>query len=123
VIYPDDKGATQEIGAPMADCLHQADEFVLIRGDLEMASGERATEERDGASTLMQDGAKPGPDASQSMMNSLLKSGRCNTGAVDSAFLRVSNVAVAASDHWKAALRRSCVRGATMVPKSWMKRR
>jgi hypothetical protein len=45
----------------MADCLYQADEFALVHGDLEMASGERATEERDGASTLMQDGAKPGP--------------------------------------------------------------
>jgi hypothetical protein len=39
-----------------------------------MPGGERSAEERDGSGALVEDGAKPAPDASQSTRNSLSKS-------------------------------------------------
>ena len=49
------EGMTLEVGAPMAD---EPDELALVRGDLEMTSGEWLAEEGKRTSALMKDGAE-----------------------------------------------------------------
>ena len=59
---------------------------------------------------------KPDPEASQSTVNGLSKSGSCRTGAVESACLRASKADVASGVHAKLSFLRRAVSGATSVP-------
>jgi hypothetical protein len=51
-------------------------------------------------------------------MNDLVNSGRCKTGAVDSASLSAVKVVAASADPAKLSFLRSLVRGVAIVPKS-----
>jgi hypothetical protein len=53
VVGADDEAAAPKVGPPMANGLYKADEFALVRGDLDVAGGERLAVERDGARPLM----------------------------------------------------------------------
>jgi hypothetical protein len=59
VIRSNDEMTPPQVRPPMPHCLHQPNEFPFIRGEFEVACGERATEESEGAVTLVQHRPKP----------------------------------------------------------------
>jgi hypothetical protein len=102
------EATTPKVRPPMADSLHQPNEFALIWGHLQMTDHEWLAKEGERLDALVKD---------------FVKSSRWCTGTVESASLSAVNAFVASSVHKNPSLCKSCVRGAAKVPKSLMKHR
>jgi hypothetical protein len=91
----------------VAHNLHQTDEVLLVSRQLQMSSGERAAEERDGSGALVEHNAEP--DARRVAVD--------DEELVEVACLSVWNASSASLSQAKASRRRKRVSGAAMRPK------
>jgi hypothetical protein len=120
VVHTHMERPTPKVRSPVAHRLDQPDKLALVCHELVMASGEGAAEEGQRPSPWWRTAPKPMPEASQSTMNGMSKSGIWRTGPVVRARLRAANAVVASSSQEKASHRRRRVSGAAMRPKSQM---
>ena len=104
----------------MAHGLHQTNELLLVRRELEVTCGEGPAEIGERPLTLVKDGAEPHTGGVVVDHERPCEVWHLENGPVVRAPLRASNAAVASSSQAKASRRSRRVRGVAMRPKSRM---
>jgi len=99
----------------MAHCLDQPYEFSLICWEFGVMRSHRAAENAMGPPPWCRTAPNPDPEASQSTMKPVVKSGNWGAGPVVRAFLSLTKASVASGDQRNASLR-SAVSGAAIAP-------